>query len=230
MPQIQTLMKLSKCILLLPAAIFFLSINHLEGQEKKGITANVDYPEGIYNTFNDFLFALPSDTITQWTIKIGSDTISNRFYNADTGERLKDKFAFIEDGRLYVQVKEMMKRFERADRGQLKDDGSYHLKAQLIGSKYIYFEDYFTSREAVLWGGAIAGASARRLKGIVFEIDFQTFNLFRNAEDFESFVKTRHPSYLSRLENSNGKKSEKRKNHFEDITLIRTLIKELING
>ncbi len=222
-------MKLSKYILLLSVTIFFLLSIHVESQEKKGITANVDYPAGIYNTFNDFLFALPSDTITQWTIKIGSDTISNRFYNADTGERLKDKFAFIENGNLYVQVKEMMKRFERADRGQLKDDGSYHLKAQLIGSKYIYFEDYFTSREAVVWGGAIAGASARRLKGIVFDIDFQTFNLFRNAEDFEMFIKTRHPSYLSRLPNSDGKKSEKRKKHVEDISLIRTIIKELIN-
>ena len=135
----------------------------------------------------------------------------------------------------------MIKNFPREDRGQLKDDGNYHLKAIQIGKRYIYFEDYFTSSEAVFLGGLIAGSAARRIKTIIYDRKKQVFNLFRNARDFEKFIKEEHPEYLDELEKqandivtnevskNKKKKRKKRKKRVENLKLIKKIIFDINN-
>ena len=192
---------------------------------QQGYSQNT-YPKGIYKTFNDFVMKSPSDTTTPFRIKTGSDTISHRFYNDNNDKRFRREFAFSDGEHLYIRIKDMMKRFEKSDKGQLKDDGNYHIKAKQIGDKYIYFEDYFTSGGAAFFGGLIAASAARRIKGVVYDYNLKTFNLFKNAEDFEQFLEANHPEYLPEVQKrelkTNGKK--KRKKHVEDINKIRDII------
>ncbi|MBS3992174.1 MAG: hypothetical protein KGZ87_00480 [Bacteroidetes bacterium] len=183
------------------------------------------YPKGIYQTFETFKSGIPSDSTSLFVKKTGNDTISHRFYNGLTNERLKKEFAFSDGTHLYLNLNQIIKNFEKEDRGQLKDDGSYHIKALTIGSRYIYFEDYFTSTEAAVLGGLMAASIARRVKGLVYDREKQQFNLFKNAQDFEKFIRENHPEHLSKVEvASSVAGSKNRKKQLEDINLIREII------
>lgn len=183
------------------------------------------YPKGIYQTFETFKSGVPSDSITTFVKKTGNDTISHRFYNGITNIRLKKEFAFSDGNQLYLNLNQIIKNFEKEDRGQLKDDGNYHIKALNIGARYIYFEDYFTSSEAAIMGGLMAASIARRVKGLVYDREKQQFNLFKNAQDFEKFIKENHPEYLSKVEMASSVEGSKnRKKQVEDINLIREII------
>lgn len=200
----------------------------LIAQEPTGVPRSEMFPEGIYATINDFIMVKPTDTLTTYSMKIGSDTISYRFYDTVTDARLKKTFAVSKDGFLYFRVKDIMKNMAKEDQGQLKDDRDYHLKAKDIGSKYIYFEDYFTSKAAALWGGAIATAASRRLKGMVYNQDSRQFNLFKNAKDFETYITRYHPQYSDKLLRHGAETdNSKRKKQVEDIGIIREIIFEI---
>ncbi|MCM2301325.1 MAG: hypothetical protein NDI80_01735 [Flavobacteriaceae bacterium] len=185
----------------------------------------VAYPKGIYQSYENFKSGIPTDTLTQFVKKTGNDTISHRFYNGLTNTRLKKEFAFSDGTHLYLNLNQIIKNFEKEDKGQLKDDGSYHIKALTIGARYIYFEDYFTSTEAAVLGGLMAASIARRVKGFVYDREKQQFNLFKNAQDFEKFIRENHPEYLSKVEMASSVAGSKnRKKQLEDINLIREII------
>ena len=189
-----------------------------------------DYPKGIYETFQDFKIRIPNKKDIEFNIKRSRDTIWYKFYDAKTKKRLKKEFAYSDGNDLYVSLKEITKKFLLEDSSQLKDDGNYCLKAEKIGKKYIYFESYFTSRDASLYGGFIGASVARRIKGIVYNVEKGTFNLFKNAEDFENFIKENHPEYLKEVESThatNSNKKSKRKKKRENIDLIRKIIDEV---
>lgn len=185
-----------------------------------------NFKTGIYKSFNDFKNNIPSDTITNFNVKTGNDTLSHRFYRGIDNKRLKKEFAFCDSTGLYLSLKKVIKLFSKEDKNQLKDDGNYHIKAIQVGQRYIYFEDYFTSKSAAIFGGLIGGSAARRLKPIIYDREKQVFNLFKNAEDFESFLKKEHSNYLSwlELEDKGNRKNKKRKKTIENKELIRKII------
>ncbi len=197
----------------------------LNAQESINKITTDQYPSGIYATMDDFIMAVPSDTQTAFTIKVGSDTISHRFYDAASGDRLRKVFAVSHEGNLYFRMKDILKNMAKEDQNQLKDDGDYHLKAIDISPKYIYFEDYFTSTAAAVWGGAIASAASRRLKGLVYDQESRKFNLFKNSKDFEKYITMNHPEFLAQLPSKSADEAgTKRKPHNVDIELVRTII------
>lgn len=183
------------------------------------------YPEGIYKTFEDFKAINPIGSKADFTIKTGNDTISHRFFSPTTEKRMKKEFAFSDGKDVYVSVVEILENLSKEDRGQMVDGGNYHLKAINSGSHYLYFEDYFSSKNAQLLGGTIAAVASRRLKGVVYNKKDNSFNLFRNAEDFEQFIEKNHPDYASRI--TEKEDPEKRKKKIEDINLIREIIFEI---
>lgn len=191
------------------------------------------FPKGMYESFADFKNYTPSTEKVEFEIKRSRDTVWYKFYNAKTGKRLKKEFAYSDGNDLYVSLKEIIKRFRVDDIGQAKDGGNYCLKAKRVGKRYIYFESYFTSADAMLWGGVIGGAAARRLKGIVYDINKETFDLLKNADDFENFIKENHPEFLPEVENSRvrnpDKKGVKKKNK-ENIDLIRKIIDKVYDN
>ncbi|WP_155807191.1 hypothetical protein [Gillisia marina] len=105
-----------------------------------------------------------------------------------------------------------MKNLPKKDKGQMVDGGNYHLKAINSGSQYLYFEDYFSSQNAQLLGGNIAAVASRRLKGLVYNKHDNSFNLFRNAEDFEKFIEKNHPEFVARIKEKDNMEKRKKKN------------------
>ena len=187
------------------------------------------YPKGIYTTYESFKNRLPNDTLTVFEIKTRDTSNAFRFVNKATNKRLKRNFAISDGMHLYIRIKEVFKHLPRNDKNQSKDDGNFCIKVEEIGSRYLYFEDYFTSKEALILGGLAAGASARRLKGIVYDFKTHQFDLFKNAKDFAYFIEKNHPEYVNEISkvetNTHGKK--KRKKFVEDLDLIRKIITEI---
>ena len=153
---------------------------------------NISYPKGIYNTFTDYVTMRPTDVTTTFTIKATHKGTKYIFYDAQTNKRLKKPFAFSDGKNVYLRVKSCFKHLNQKDKGkQLRDDGNFYVKSMMLGKRYHYYESYFTSTAAALWGGAIGTASARRVKALVFDAQSQEFNIFRNAKDFKHFVDTK---------------------------------------
>ncbi|QMU63310.1 MAG: hypothetical protein GKR88_02795 [Flavobacteriaceae bacterium] len=69
------------------------------------------FSKGIYQKVDDFKKMTSTDTITTFRIKIGNDTISNRFYRVRDNKRLRKPFAFYDGEHLYVNLKKMIKNF-----------------------------------------------------------------------------------------------------------------------
>ena len=49
-------------------------------------------------------------------------------------------------------------------------------------------KDYFISNSAAMWGGLIASAAARRTKAVIYEENRESFNLFKNLDEFITFM------------------------------------------
>lgn len=201
--------------------ILFITVFPFYGQTETQGILSIDntfiYPKGIYNTFEDFKNKMPN-TFDELTVKIGNDTIAHRFYYAKNGEKLNKVFAVSDGENLYVDIKSMVKMFNKDDKSQLKDDGKYFLKSKNCGH-YIYFEDYFTSKSAAMLGGLVGASAARRIKGIIYDYKTLEFNLFKNITDFRSFIAINHPEYLDGIPTEVSKD--------EEISIVRRIITEI---
>lgn len=181
------------------------------------------YPKGIYETYKDYIIGKPSDITTTFTIKATHKETKYVFYDAKTQKRLRKPFAFSDGEHLYLRVRSLFKHLNRTDKGkQLKDDGNYYTKSIMLGERYHYYENYFTSTAAAIWGGAIATAAARRVKGLIYDIEYQEFNIFRNAKDFKQFVDKKHATHSKDI-----LLNEKNK-PVEDLEIVRKIIKEVL--
>lgn len=162
-----------------------------------------DYPKGVYETYEDFRIKTPSVN-PNLSAPISTDQVAFRFDDLDNkGKKLKKAFAISDGKDLYIQVVNVVKKFNSEDKGQGYDGGVYYLKAENKGG-YLFMKDYFTSNSAAMWGGLIAAASARRLKGVIFEEEKESFNLFKNLDDFKTFMEVNYPDVELSLERGKG--------------------------
>lgn len=153
---------------------------------------SADYPKGVYETYEDFRAKTPSST-PRLSLAMTDDNIAYRFLNLDDKEKkLKKPFAVSDGKDLYIHVVNLMKKFNSEDKGQSYDGGIYYLKAENKGG-YLFVRDFFVSNSAAMWGGLIATAAARRTKGVIYEEDKESFNLFKNLEEFKTFMQVNHP-------------------------------------
>lgn len=162
-----------------------------------------DYPIGVYETYEDFRIKKPSST-PSLSEASSKDNLAYRFDNLDDKSRkLKKAFAVSDGKNLYIQVVNLIKKFDSEDRGQGYDGGVYFLKAENHGG-YLFLKDYFVSNSSAMWGGLIAAAAARRQKGVIYNESKESFNLFKNLEDFQSFMTVEHPNVTLDLERGKG--------------------------
>lgn len=164
---------------------------------------SADYPKGVYETYEDFRAKTPSST-PRLSLAMTDDNIAYRFLNLDDKEKkLKKPFAVSDGKDLYIHVVNLMKKFNSEDKGQSYDGGIYYLKAENKGG-YLFVRDFFVSNSAAMWGGLIATAAARRTKGVIYEEDKESFNLFKNLEEFKTFMQVNHPQVSLDLEKGKG--------------------------
>ncbi|OWK73188.1 hypothetical protein CBW16_10565 [Flavobacteriaceae bacterium JJC] len=186
---------MKKIITLLSLAAFAVGFS-------QNFTPN-QYPKGVYETYEDFRTKTPTSN-PSLSAAMTEDQIAYRFNNLDDkGKKLKKAFAISDGENVYLHVVNLIKKFNSEDKGQGYDGGIYYLKAENKGG-YLFVRDYFTSNSAAMWGGIIAAAAARRTKGVIYEEEKESFNLFRNMEEFKTFMQVNHPSVVLDLEKGKG--------------------------
>lgn len=164
-----------------------------------------DYPKGIYETYEDFRIKTPSST-PNLSEASTTDQLAYRFTNFDDkNKKVKKAFAVSDGKNLYIHVVNLIKKFNSEDKGQSYDGGIYYLKAENKGG-YLFLRDYFVSNSAAMWGGMIATAAARRAKGVIYEEEKESFNLFKNMDDFKKFMEVNYPNVALDLDKGKGDK------------------------
>jgi len=173
-----------------------------------------DYPKGVYETFEDFRSKTPSKQINL-SEAYTTDQLAYRFNNMDEkGKKFKKAFAVSDGKNLYIHVVNLLKKFNSEDKGQTYDGGIYYLKAENHGG-YLFLRDYFVSSSAAMWGGLIATAAARRQKAVIYEEEKESFNMFKNFEEFKTYMEVNYPKQLLDIEKKNEDGSKK-----EEIDMI----------
>lgn len=66
-----------------------------------------------------------------------------------------------------------------------------------------------------MWGGLIATAAARRQKAVIFEEDKESFNMFKNMDEFKTYMEVNYPKISLDLEKKNADGTKK-----EEIDII----------
>lgn len=164
---------------------------------------SANYPKGVYETYEDFRMKTPSQNPNLST-PYNTDSTAYRFNNMDDkGKKFKKAFAISDGKDVYIQIVNLIKKFNSEDKGQSYDGGIYYLKAQNKGG-YLFVKDYFVSNSASMWGGLIATAASRRTKAVIYEEEKESFNLFKNLKDFQSFMEVNYPAVVLDLEKKKG--------------------------
>ncbi|PZU90634.1 MAG: hypothetical protein DI529_02595 [Chryseobacterium sp.] len=171
-------------------------------------TAKTDYPEGIYTTKEDFIKKTPSKNqklskkgLIGFTKELVDDSVSECFfYDFNSDKKLKDVFAVVYHGSLYFNIAAILTNRNKTDRAQTSDFPNSFVKVLFGGDNYLYTE----AALANVWAkglaynaGAAGGVLAGTLntgKGIVWDYKNQEFNIFKNCEDYNDFIKDKYPN------------------------------------
>ncbi len=181
----------------------------------KGIL--VDYPEGIYNTKQDFIAKAPSGTPKLSKVRyfgfthpiVDDSEHQANFVNQEDGTKIKNIFAIVYHNTLYFNIAAILDNRNEKDGSQTSDFPNSFVKAIIGGENYIYTE----TNLANVWekglgygiGGGVGNGIAQSSihgKGIVWDIKKQEFNIFRNCKDYNEFIKDILPSVVQRCDTS----------------------------
>ncbi|WP_167619134.1 hypothetical protein [Maribellus sediminis] len=187
-----------------------ISLTFSYGQEHDGF----DYPEGLYQTKQDFINKHPTEVkeLAVKEIELANDSASiiERCYFSDakTNKRIKKVFAISYNGDLYFSNWAILKNKNEDDKS-LSPASSMNafVLVTLYGSKYLYTEAGLinhwqsglsagvSSGVGGLVGGALGGAidgsfpeTTEFGTGVVWDIETKEFNVFRNCPDFNVFL------------------------------------------
>jgi hypothetical protein len=166
------------------------------------------YPEGVYQTKEDFIAKKPSST-EQVRPKglVGIDkplltTIEHACYFFDMADyKFKDVFAISYKGHLYFQVQAILDNRNKTDRAQASDFANGFVRVIMGGDNYLYTEADLSNAwaQGLAYGGvggAAGGMMARSFvngKGVVWDIKNKEFNIFKNCKDYNAFVQPLYP-------------------------------------
>ena len=194
--------------------------------EKKALAMDL-YPAGIYLTKEDFLNKIPKSTeelVPKEVVDIDKSVLYGTpnecfFYDLQTDKKVKNAFAVSYRGHLYFQISAILDNRNKTDRAQSNDHPNSFVRVRSFGNNYYYSE----AELANLWaqgvaagvGGVVVGvAVANSLitgKGIVWDIKNKEFNIFKNCQDYNDFIKDKYPEGLQQCKNQQPDMLEVRK-------------------
>lgn len=184
-----------------------------------------NYPEGIYKTKEDFINKKPTETVkivAKGLVGFEKPFLNNIehncffYYNA-TDEKIKNVFAVSYNGHLYFQVNAILSNRNKNDRAQTNSQPNGFVRVIMGGVNYFYTEANLVNQWAqglAYSGGAIGGALASNMvhgKGVVWDFKNQEFNIFKNCEDYNDFVKEKYSDGLQDCPNQQPNVLEIRK-------------------
>ncbi|MHA7108611.1 hypothetical protein ACRTDU_00710 [Sunxiuqinia elliptica] len=197
--------------IILTLLIFLSGLSLSQGQQP---LKSIEYPNGLYKKKENFINKKPSE-IRQLLIKKielvnDTDAIIRRCYFLDkaTNKRIKKTFAIVYNGQLYFSNWAILKNKNKEDKS-LSPASSMNAFVLVImqGPKYLYAEAGLVNH----WqagisngvaggvGGIIGSALGEAIDnsypsttplgtGLVWDIQNQEFNVFRNCPDFNDFL------------------------------------------
>lgn len=184
-------------------------------------------PNGIYKTREDFLNGRISSTDEVFAKGLYGfekpvlNTIENNcfFYYKATDEKVKRVFAISYKGHLYFQIYSILENRNKTDRAQTNDFPNSFVRVVIAGKNYYYIEAPLANAwaQGLAYGG-VGGASGAALantmvnaKGVVWDVKNQEFNIFKNCQDYNDFVKDKYPAGVQECKNQQPNLVEVRK-------------------
>lgn len=202
-------------------------------EEEKTALAFGIYPNGVYFTKEDFLNKKASNSSYELIAKEVGGIEKERiygipdecfFYYLSNDKKIKDVFAVSYRGHLYFQVGAILDNRNKTDRAQSNDHPNSFVRVKSYGDNYYYSE----AELANIWaqgisagvGGVVVGVAIattmNREKGIVWDIKNKEFNIFKNCQDYNDFIKDKYPEGVQKCENQQP-----------DIVLVRQAIEKI---
>lgn len=190
--------------------LLIIGINKIQGQEK---IDELNYPNGIYETKMDFISGTPSGKeelkVKEVELVTDIDSIVERcfFYNKQTNKKVKKAFAISHDGCLYFRTGAILKYKNKKDKS-LSGTNKEFVLVRLVGENFLYAEaglvnpwKYGVSGGVAHGVGGIIGSELGSAieksypkttyggTGLVWDFKKQEFNIFRNCDDYNEFIK-----------------------------------------
>lgn len=185
-------------------------------EEKKAPAMNL-YPVGVYATKEDFLKKTPTNTeelVPKEVTDIDKSILYGIpdecfFYYSQTDKKIKNAFAVTYRGNLYFCIGAILDNRNKTDRAQNNDHPNSFVRVRSYGENYYYAEadlanmwaqGFAVAGAGVIVGGAIANGMING-KGLVWDIKNQEFNIFKNCQDYNNFIKDKYPEGVQVCEN-----------------------------
>jgi hypothetical protein len=186
-----------------------------------------DYPAGIYKTKEDFVNKKPSDVqpivakgLVGFTKPLLNSIEHNCFFYTDSSdEKIKNAFAVSFQGHLYFQINGILSNRNKTDRAQTNDFPNSFVRVIMGGDNYFYTEvalaNQWAQGVAMNFGiaGSVLASEMIYGKGVVWDFKNQEFNIFKNCEDYNDFIKDKNSDAIQTCENQQP-----------DVSLIRKAI------
>lgn len=220
---------------LLAVSFVLVSCTQIIAQDAKDgdVYWKSDYPEGIYKTKKDFQERTPMPLGDLYFCAGNSDRYrptnvlghEMKFFTKSDTTKIKNVFALCINQQLYFPIKTIRNNRNKTDRAQVGAEDHIMVRVIMGGTKYLYTEANLVNawaQGAMYGSGSVAAAVVAgdmyRGKGIVWDYTNQEFNIFKNCEDYNDFMKVRLPSGM-----------QKCKKHQPDMAKVRESIAQLLN-
>ncbi len=194
--------------------------------EKKAFAMNL-YSAGIYGTKEDFLNKIPTSSeeiVPKEVVDIDKSVlygIPNEcfFYDLQSDKKIKNVFAVSYRGHLYFQISAILDNRNKTDRAQSNDHPNSFVRVRSFGNNYYYSEaelaNLWAQGVAAGFGGVVVGVAVANSmitgKGIVWDIKNKEFNIFKNCQDYNDFIKDKYPEGVQECKNQQPNMLEVRK-------------------
>jgi len=167
-----------------------------------------NYPEGIYKTKEDFINKKVSSTekvkmLGHAKRYLKDGTHSTYFHYSENNKKVKNVFAISYKGHLYFQIKAIQKNRQKKDRAQSTNYHNMFVRIIMGGDNYLYTEANLVNKWAYGFasngpGGYYAAENLIELKGIVWDIKNEEFNIFKSCKDYNRFIINKVPKDIQK--------------------------------
>lgn len=173
-----------------------------------------NYPDGIYESKMDFIRKKPSSLAMIIPFRKNekaeqdNDSIYQQcfFYHINTNKPVRNAFAVSYKGHVFFQLKSVLNNRNQYDRAQKAYYPNMFALVILGGDNYMYTEAELSNHWAYnitsFFGdlGAEIQEEVTRMKGIVWDIKKQEFNIFKSCKDYNKFIEPIYPEGIQACE------------------------------
>jgi len=189
------------------ALTIFVSLSAVSQSNKnieipKDTISAAGYPSGIYTTKEAFLKKKP-DFITPVVPKglyglekpdLAGEIVDNCFFfYLYRNTKITKAFAISYKGSLYLQIGPILDNRNRKDKSQSGDFPNSFVRVKIEGEHYLYTELNLSNVWAKGLSYNIGTQPNRTSKPAVWDFKNDEFNIFRNCEDFNTFIAVVYP-------------------------------------